>query len=280
VSEPSVLSRLEDGLLIVTLNRPERLNAYTAEMGEALGAAIARADADDAVRAVIVTGAGKAFCAGADISAGADAFDSTSEHSTFNSEPNASARFVMQMFRCRKPIVGAINGAAAGIGVTLTLPMDARIAASTARFGFVFTRRGLVPEAGCAWFLPRIVGLSQALEWCYSGEVFGAEEALRGGLVREVVEPDALMAAARAYAHKLTANGAPVALALTRQMLWRLPWEPDPLSTLRLDEPLNRALGVGPDVREGVGAFLEKRAPNFTGRPSCDLPAPYPWWEE
>ena len=275
---------LDDGILEVVLNRPDKLNAYTATMGAELAHAFRRADADDAVRVVLVTGAGRAFCAGADISAGAGAFDTTSPEgsSSFGEVSeggrSAGAGFVGAIYECRKPSIAAFNGAAVGVGLTLTLPMDIRIAAETARFGFVFARRGLVPEAGSAWFLPRIVGLPQALRWCLDGALFTAEEALKGGLVSEVVSADDLLPRARAIARAIADNTAPVALALTRQMLWRLAEADSPYDVLKVDGPMAMTLGSGPDVREGVAAFLEKRPANFPGKVSSDMPAAYPWW--
>jgi enoyl-CoA hydratase/carnithine racemase len=276
----TVDAALADGVLTLTLNRPDKLNAYTATMGRELEAAFRRADADDAVRAVVVTGAGRAFCAGADMSGGADSFGDTER--LFGSA-GAAARhgggFIQAIFECRKPSIAAINGAAVGVGLTLTLPMDIRLASTDARFGLVFTRRGLVPEAGSAWFLPRIVGLPQALRWCYSGRVFDAAEAHRGGLVESLHAPQDLLPAAMAIAREIAESTAPVAVALTRQLLWRFTSEPLPDDLLALDSALNRTLGAGADVREGVAAFLDKRAAQFPGRVSSDMPPQYPWWD-
>jgi enoyl-CoA hydratase/carnithine racemase len=282
-----ILCAVEDGIMQITLNRPEKLNAYTATMGAELAQAFDAADADDAVRVVLVTGAGRGFCAGADMSAGTAAFDTTSAEgsvsfgdvSTPRQGRSGGAGMVGAVFECRKPSIAAFNGAAVGVGLTLTLPMDIRIAADTAKFGFVFARRGLVPEAGSAWFLPRLVGLPQALRWCLDGALFGAEEALRGGLVSEVTAPEDLLPRARAIARSIADNTAPISVALTRQMLWRLSPEPSPWSTLKIDGALAMALGATGDVREGVSAFLEKRPPNFPGRVSTDMPAGYPWWK-
>ena len=232
---------------------------------------------------MIVTGAGRGFCAGADISGGAAAFDAKAEGSVAFAAPDrprgSGAGFIGAIFNCRKPSIAAINGAAVGVGATLTLPMDIRIAASTARFGFVFARRGLVPEAGSAWFLPKLVGLPQALRWCLSGRLISAQEALAGGLVSETVEPRDLLVHARAIAMEIAENTAPVSIALTRQMLWRYAGAPDPFDLLAMDGRLSMELGAGPDVREGVSAFLEKRSPNFPGKASSDMPSLYPWWE-
>lgn len=274
----TLLYEMDGPVLTVTLNRPDKLNAYTAVMGAELEDAFLRADADDAVRVIIVTGAGRGFCAGADISGGANAFDAQAEGSVAFADPDrprpaSGVGFVGAIFNCRKPSIAAINGAAVGVGLTLTLPMDIRIAATGAKFGFVFARRGLVPEAGSAWFLPRLVGLPQALRWCLSGKLFTADEALAGGLVSEAVEPEVLLARAREIALEIAENTAPVSIALTRQMLWRFSGEPDPWNLLKVDGRLAMQLGAGGDVKEGVSAFLEKRAPNFPGKVSSDMPA-------
>jgi len=280
----TILYEIEGPVLTVTLNRPEKLNAYTAVMGAELADAFHRADADDDVRVVIVTGAGRGFCAGADISGGAGAFDAQAEGSVAFAAPGqarqAGGGFVEAIFNCRKPSIAAINGAAAGVGATLTLPMDIRLAAETAKIGFVFARRGLVPEAGSAWFLPRLVGLPQALRWCLTGAMVGPDEAHAAGLVAEVTPLDELMARARALALEIAENTAPVSIALARQMLWRFSGEPDPWGLLKVDGPLSLQLGAGADVREGVGAFLEKRPPRFPSKVSTDMPPGYPWWEK
>lgn len=280
-----ILYAVEGPAAVITLNRPDKLNAYTATMGRELEDAFLRADADDNVRAIIVTGAGRAFCAGADISAGAGSFDTTSGTTSAFGNPDASSArksigFVAAMFNCRKPSIAVINGPAVGVGATLTLPMDIRIAADSARIGFVFSRRGLVPEAGSAWFLPQLVGLSQALRWCISGKLISADEARQGGLVSEVAPAAELMDRARAIVQEIAENTAPVSVALTRQMLWRFAGQPDPFTLLQMDGAMARDLGAGPDVKEGVAAFLEKRAPNFPGKVSTDMPARYPWWKE
>jgi enoyl-CoA hydratase/carnithine racemase len=279
----TLLYELDGPVLTVTLNRPDKLNAYTAVMGAELTDAFERADADDAVRAIVVTGAGRGFCAGADISGGANAFDTAAPGSVaFQAPGRARAEgggFVGAIFNCRKPSIAAINGPAVGVGATLTLPMDIRICAEGARVGFVFARRGLVPEAGSAWFLPKLVGLPRALNWCLRGPLIPAQEALAAGLVSEVVPPDALLARAREIALEIAENTAPVSVALARQMLWRFSGDPDPSGALSVDGPLSMALGAGPDVKEGVAAFLEKRPPKFPGRVSKDMPDIYPWWE-
>ncbi|HET6972250.1 MAG TPA: enoyl-CoA hydratase-related protein [Phenylobacterium sp.] len=280
----TLLYDLDGPVLTITLNRPDKLNAYTAVMGAELADAFRRADEDDAVRVVIVTGAGRGFCAGADISSGAGAFDAAAEDSVAFRAPGQpraeGGGFVGAIFGCRKPSIAAINGAAVGVGATLTLPMDIRIAAEGARIGFIFARRGLVPEAGSAWFLPKLVGLPRALRWCLTGALIPAEEAREGGLVSEVVAPERLLARAREIALEIAENTAPVSVALARQMLWRFSGDPDPSGVLAIDGKLSMVLGSGPDVREGVSAFLEKRPPRFPGRVSCDMPDLYPWWDE
>lgn len=284
MSYETLLYEIDGPVLTVTLNRPDKLNAYTAVMGVELADAFHRADEDDEVRVVIVTGAGRGFCAGADISGGAGAFDAKAEGSVAFAAPGRARQegggFVEAIFNCRKPSIAAINGAAVGVGATLTLPMDIRIASSAAKLGFIFARRGLVPEAGSAWFLPKLVGLPQALRWCLSGALITAEDARAGGLVSEVAEPDRLLARAREIALEIAENTAPVSIALARQMLWRFAGAPDPWGLLKVDGPLSLELGAGPDVREGVGAFIEKRPPRFPGRVSSDMPAAYPWWDE
>ena len=276
----TILYEVDGPVLTVTLNRPDKLNAYTAIMGIELAAAIRQAGEDDDVRVIVLTGEGRGFCAGADISGGADSFGSGGPNFAAADRPREEGGgFVGALFESTKPTIAAINGAAVGVGATLTLPCDVRIAADSARFGFVFARRGLVPEAGSAWFLPQIVGLPQALRWCLSGAIFNADEALKGGLVSEVVPSDALLARAHEIACEIAENTAPVSIALTRQMLWRFASEPSPAGALKVDGGFAIALGAGPDVREGVAAFLEKRAPAFPGRIATDMPAGYPWWD-
>lgn len=275
MSDNHLLSELSDGILTITLNRPEKMNAFTTQMGEQLGAALDRADADDAVRVIIVTGAGKGFCAGADISAGSVGSGSGMERKGL--PPGGIGQ---RLFESKKPMIAAINGAAVGVGVTMTLPMDIRIAANTAKIGFVFTKRGLVPEAGSAWFLPRIVGLPKALEWVYCGRTITADEALAAGLVNEVVPADGLLERARAIAREIADNTAPVATALTRALMWRAAAADNPFEALRVDSTLNLALAAGGDVKEGFAAFRDKRAPQFPGKVSTDMPAPYPWWSQ
>ena len=272
-----ITAEMDGPVLILTLNRPDKLNAYTALMGSEIEDAFLKADADDAVRVIVVTGAGRGFCAGADISGGASAFDVSKGAAMFQGSRPRSSRggFVAAIYNCRKPSIAAINGAAVGVGITLCLPMDIRIASSDAKIGFVFARRGLVPEAGSAWFLPRLVGLDQALRWCLSGRLFDANEAKEGRLVSEVLPPDQLLARARAIALEIAENTAPVSVAMTRQMLWQYSAMDHPFELLEMDGPLSVELGGGADVKEGVAAFLEKRKPNFPGKVSRDMPTGY-----
>ncbi|OWK27752.1 enoyl-CoA hydratase-related protein [Sphingomonas dokdonensis] len=271
---------IDGPIATIMLARPDKLNAYTAVMGAELAEAVRKAGAEEQVRVIILTGEGRGFCAGADISGGADSFGSGGPNFAAEGKPRQDGGgFVGALFDSPKPVIAAINGAAVGVGATLTLPCDIRIAADGARFGFVFARRGLVPEAGSAWFLPQIVGLPQALRWCLSGKVFNAAEAQMGGLVSEVVPAEELMARAREIALEIAENTAPVSIALTRQMLWRFASEASPASALQVDGRFAMTLGAGPDVREGVAAFLEKRAPAFPGRVPQDMPPGYPWWE-
>ena len=281
----TLLYDLDGPVLTITLNRPDKLNAYTAVMGAELEDAFLRADADDAVRVIIVTGAGRGFCAGADISGGANAFDAKAEGSVAFAAPDrprpaSGVGFVGAIFNCRKPSIAAFNGAAVGVGITLALPTDIKIASTAAKFGFIFTRRGLVPEAGSAWFLPRLVGMTQALRWCITGRIFDAEEALRGGLVSEVVAPDRLIARAKEIALEIAENTAPVSVAMARQMLWRFGAQDGPEALLKVDGAWAMERGAGPDVAEGVRSFLEKRQPAFPCRVSSDMPKGYPWWDE
>jgi enoyl-CoA hydratase/carnithine racemase len=272
----------------ITLDRPNRLNAFTVTMQQELCAAIDEVDADEDVRAVVVTGRGRGFCAGADLGGGDATFDHDGEvaagggvvREADGRHRDEGGLTALRFFGCTKPVIGAINGPAVGVGVTMTLPFDVRLASTAARFGFVFARRGLVPEACSSWFLPRVVGISRAMEWCVTGRVFGPDEALAGGLVRSVHEPDDLLPSAYALAEEIGSNASAVSVTLTRAMLWRMLGEPHPMAAHRVDSALVDALGPGADVREGVLSFLEKRPPDFPNRVPRDLPAPYPWWDE
>jgi enoyl-CoA hydratase/carnithine racemase len=271
-----------DGVATVTLNRPEQLNAFTGTMMRELIDAVDRVDADDAVRALVVTGAGRGFCAGADLSSGGETFSrGGSDVQTDVGVPRDGGGLVtLRLFDCTKPVIGAINGPAVGVGVTMTLPMDVRLASTAARFGFVFARRGIVPEACSSWFLPRLVGISQAAEWCYTGRVFPAQEALDGGLVRSLHAPDELLPAAYALAREIADNTAPVSVALTRRMLWRMLGADHPMEAHRVDSRGILARGASADAREGVTSFLEKRPAAFADRVSDGLPDVFPGWED
>jgi enoyl-CoA hydratase/carnithine racemase len=270
-----------NGIATITLNRPEKLNAFTALMRDELIQAFDQVDRDDDVRAVIMTGAGRAFCAGADLSAGAKTFDYEARaQETPDDHRDGGGLVTLRMFECLKPIIGAINGPAVGIGATMTLPMDIRLASSDARFGFVFARRGIVPEAASSWFLPRAVGISQALEWVYSGRVFPADEALAGRLVKAVLAPQDLIPAATAMAREIADNTSAVSIALTRQMMWRMLGADHPMEAHKIDSQAIYHTGAGADAREGVSSFLEKRPAKFSLKPSSDMPPFYPWWPE
>lgn len=277
-----------DHVATVTLSRPEKLNAFTVQMLDELLDVLDRIDADDDVRAAVITGDGRAFCAGADLSDGANAFvyddDVLGEDGTLNygSEKarDGGGRLTLRIFKSLKPMIAAINGPAVGIGATMTLAMDIRLASDSAKFGFVFARRGIVPEAASSYFLPRIVGISRALEWCFSGRVFDASEALNGGLVRSLHSPDELLPAAYAIAREIADNTAPVSVALTRQMMWRGLGMTDPMQAHSIDSRGILSRGRSRDVAEGVTAFLEKRPASFPDRVSQDLPDYFPWWEE
>jgi enoyl-CoA hydratase/carnithine racemase len=270
----TILYDVRHGVLTITLNRPERLNAFTGTMSQELVAAFDAADADDNVRVVIVTGAGRAFCAGADLAGGAEAF---SRAAAEGQVPRDIAGLVaLRIFRCLKPVIAAINGPAVGVGVTMTLPMDIRLASTEAKFGFVFTRRGIVPEAASSWFLPRIAGISRAMEWCATGRV----EAMQGGLLREVHTPEALLPAATALAREIADNTAPVSVALTRQMLWQGLGQSHPMEAHRLESRALYARGKTRDAAEGVTSFLEKRAPNYPDQISTGMPDFYPWRDD
>jgi enoyl-CoA hydratase/carnithine racemase len=283
----TLLYSVEDGIATMTLNRPDKLNAFTSQMMLDMIAAFDLTDADDAVRSVIVTGSGRAFCAGADLGSGGQTFDYAARRAEADGEKlegeiyrDGGGRVSLRMFDSLKPIIAAINGPAVGIGATMLLPMDIRLASTDARIGFVFNRRGITPEAASAWFLPRLVGISTALEWCYSGRIFPASEAKERGLVRTLFPPEELLAGARALAHELTEHSAPVSIALTRQMMWKLQATDHPMEAHKIDSRSIQSRGMSPDAREGVTAFLEKRPAVFPNTVSGDMPAFYPWAPE
>lgn len=269
----------------ITLNRPDKMNAYTRVMMDEMIRALDDTDADDAIRAVIFTGAGnRAFCAGADLTPddGARPFASNEEVSDLSDEivRDGGGRITLRLFNSKKPLISACNGVAVGVGATMQLPMDIRLASDTARYGFVFARRGIVPEACSSWFLPRLVGPQQALEWCMTGRIFDAQEALAGGLVRSVHPQAELMDVARALAHEIADNTSPVSVAMTRAMLWRLPSGNHPMMAHRIDSRSIYRLSRGKDAIEGVQSFLEKRPAQFPSKISEDMPDFYPWWDE
>ena len=276
----TILYEVSDRVLTITLNRPDRLNAFNEQMRVEMTDALDRADADDDIRAIIVTGAGRGFCAGADLGKGAATFNYDDRPAQEEWKRDGGGLLTLRLFDVNKPLIAAVNGPAVGIGVTMQLPMDIRIASESARFGFVFARRGIVPEACSTWFLPRIVGISKALEWAYSGRVFSAQEALEGGLVSKVVPDDELLPAARAIALEIAQNTSALSVTLIRHMMWKLLGADHPMEAHKLDSRGVQSLGRGPDAAEGVSSFLEKRAPEFRGRPSADLPDYFPWWSE
>jgi enoyl-CoA hydratase/carnithine racemase len=276
---------IADRVLTLTLNRPERMNAFTARMADELIDAFDRADADDAVKVVIVTGAGRAFCAGSDLERGGDTW---SKHADYIAAQGAGDRYVgdgggrvtRRIYDFNKPVIAAINGPAVGVGLTMTLAMDIRLAVSGAKLGFVFAARGIVPEACSSWFLPRLVGISKALEWCFSARIFRSEEALEAGLVRSVHAAEDLLVNAHALAREFIDNSCAVSIALIRQMMWRMLSAPHPIDAHEIDTAALAALGTSADAKEGISAFLEKRPANFTDRVSDDLPRFFPWWTD
>ena len=286
---------VEDQILTLTMNRPERLNAFNSVMQREFLSALDEADADDEVRVVIVTGEGRGFCAGADLSKGAETFDYDNQTEADQEDRAANegrqggsndwlrdggGLLSLRIYEFNKPIIAAINGAAVGVGVTMTLPMDIRIASSKAKVGFVFSRRGIVPEACSSYFLPRVVGISKALEWAYSGSVFNADEALSGGLVRSVHEPEDLMPEARKIAREIAENTSAISVTMIRHMMWRMLGADHPMEAHKIDSRGIFELGRGADAHEGVKSFLEKRPAEFSMTTSQDLPEFFPWWED
>ena len=279
---------VKDKILTITLNRPDRLNAFTGQMMNDLISAFDSASNDDEVRVVIVTGEGRGFCAGADLGAGEATFNRDENPRVKKSEDvddlewlrDGGGRTTLAIYDCSKPIIAAINGPAVGVGVTMTLPMDIRLASEEAKFGFVFARRGLVPEAASSWFLPRIVGISKSLEWTFSGKVFDAEEALKGGLIRSIHSKESLLDEAKKIANEIIENTSPVSVSMTRQMLWKMLGADHPMEAHKVDSRAIYELGKGEDTKEGVNSFLEKRPPEFPSKVSKDMPDFYPWWDE
>lgn len=282
----TLLYSVEDGIATITLNRPDRLNAFNTQMMKDMIAAFDETDADDDVRAVIVTGAGRGFCAGADLAAGGDTFNYDARSAADNEarkgvggvNRDGGGLLTLRIFDSLKPVISACNGPAVGVGVTMQLAMDIRLASDTARYGFVFARRGLNPEACSSWFLPHLVGVQTALEWCYTGRIFPASEAHERGLVRSVHAPDDLLPAARAIAREIADNTAPVSVAITRQLIWRMAGARHPMEAHQADSRGIQARGKAGDAREGVTSFLEKRPPNYPDKVSKDLPDIWDHW--
>ena len=281
----TLLYDVADGIATITLNRPDKLNAFNTQMMKDMIAAFDATDADDAVRVVIVTGAGRGFCAGADLAGGAQTFDydarggeDRAARTRDGVQRDGGGLLTLRIFESLKPVIAAVNGPAVGVGVTMQLAMDIRMASTVARYGFVFARRGLNPEAASSWFLPHLVGVQTALEWCYTGRVFPAQEAFDKGLVRSLHEPDDLLPAARALAREIADNTAPVSVALTRQLIWRMAGAAHPMEAHRADSRGIQARGGSPDAREGVTSFLEKRTAVYPDKVSSDLPDIWPHW--
>jgi enoyl-CoA hydratase/carnithine racemase len=277
-----IIYDVSDRVATITLNRPDKMNAFTNRMLKEIIAAMDLADADDEVRAIIFTGAGKAYCAGADLSGGGETFAKGGSDVAARSGVvrDGGGLVALRIFESTKPVIGAINGAAVGVGVTMTLPMDIRLASESAKFGFVFAKRGIVPEAASSWFLPRLVGISAATEWCFTGRMVSAQDAREARLVRSVHAADDLLPAARAIATEIADNTAPVSVALSRRMLWRMLGADHPMEAHRVDSRAINSRGASDDAREGVMSFLEKRSPNFPVKVSDGLPDVFPGWTD
>jgi enoyl-CoA hydratase/carnithine racemase len=277
-----IIYEVSEQIATITLNRPDKLNSFTNRMLKEIIAAFDESDADDNVRAVIVTGSGRAFCAGADLSGGGETFakGGSDVKAKTGVMRDGGGLVSLRIFESKKPVIGAINGAAVGVGVTMTLPMDIRLASTASKFGFVFAKRGIIPEAASSWFLPRIVGISQATEWCFTGRMISADEAKEGRLVRSVHAPEDLLPAARAIAREIAENTAPVSVALSRQMLWRMLGADHPMQAHRVDSRAINSRGASDDAREGVMSFLEKRPANFPVKVSDGLPEVFPDWQD
>lgn len=276
---------IADGIATVTLHRPEKMNAFTRVMMDEFIDALDVTDADDSVRAVIVTGHGdRAFCAGADLTpeGGGHVFSDPNPVDSLSDERvrDGGGRLTLRLFNSKKPLIGACNGVAVGVGATMQLPFDIRLASDNARFGFVFARRGITPEACSSWFLPRLVGMQTALEWCMTGRVFDAQEALDRGLVRSLHPQAELMDAAMGIAREIADNTSAVSVAMTRAMLWRLSPLEHPMMAHRVDSRAIYRLSRSADAKEGIASFLEKRAPAYPDTVSGNMPDFYPWWDE
>ncbi|MCH7743577.1 MAG: crotonase/enoyl-CoA hydratase family protein [Proteobacteria bacterium] len=272
-----IIYDVDENILTITLNRPDKLNAFTGQMLNELLDALDRADADDDVKAIIFTGAGRGFCAGADLSAGANTFNRDADGRGLSAD--GGGILTLRLFDCLKPVISACNGPAVGVGATMQCAMDVRLASENARYGFVFAKRGLVPEACSSWFLPKVVGISTALEWTFSGRVFDANEAYEKGLVRSVHEAQDLMPAARKLAHEFSEQTSAVSVAMIRQMMWKMLGADHPIEAHNVDSRGIFYTGKSADAREGVQSFLEKRDADFPGKVSTDMPEFFPWWE-
>ena len=276
----ALLYEIEDNILTITFNRPEAMNAFSGPMFGELFTALDMADADDEVKAIIITGAGRAFCAGADLSQGDKTWEGHEERLEEAQKGDGGGEITRRIYACLKPVIVAFNGAAVGMGMTITLAADFRMAVKNAKMGFVFAARGIVPEGCSSWFLPRLVGISKALEWCYSGKVFRSEEALEAGLLRSIHEPEDLIPEARKLAHEMVDSSSSISITLTRHMMWKMLGASDPIEAHRIDTAGINATGTSADASEGINSFLEKRAPVFRGKVSKDLPEFFPWWDK
>ena len=277
----TVRTEVRESSLIIYLSREERMNAFTLTMQQEIVKVLDDAEEDDDIKAIIFTGDGKAYCAGADLSSGGDTFDNRKGRERTNDVVRDSGGLLtLRLFKCKKPLIAAVNGAAVGIGATMLLPMDTRICSEQARFGFVFARRGIVPEAASSWFLPRLIGINKALELCYTGKIISAEEAKEIRLVSEILNQDKLIGRALEIAKEFTAESSQISIALTRQMMWRMLGADDPMEAHKIDSRAVFELGQSGEAIEGVNSFLEKRPPSFPGKVSKDMPSFFPWWDE
>ena len=277
----TVRTEVRENSLIIYLSREERMNAFTLSMQQEIVKVLDDAEEDDDIKAIIFTGDGKAYCAGADLSSGGDTFDNRKGRERTNDVVRDSGGLLtLRLFKCKKPLIAAVNGAAVGIGATMLLPMDTRICSDQARFGFVFAKRGIVPEAASSWFLPRLIGINKALELCYTGKVISAEEAKEIRLVSEILNQDKLIDRALEIAKEFTAESSQISIALTRQMMWRMLGADDPMEAHKIDSRAVFELGQSGVAIEVVNSFLEKRPPSFPGKVSKDMPSFFPWWDE